>query len=176
LQVPPSGAQAAHAHRTPVEEDGRKTVLVPRNPVLTALVALGVALFAPLRKVGEALQNGTRGLVPLIVVAVILAGATAALTVYSFSPARMALGATPVPTAAPRGKMITVTLRATPLEARFSVDDGPLQDNPFIGQFEGDGKDHVIRAVAPGYPPTQETVAFTNDVSMRFTLSATRKP
>jgi serine/threonine-protein kinase len=180
LKAPPLPAAArqkqAPAHLAPVAQSEQKTDSAVRNPVLAALAALGVALVAPLRKLGEALQNGTRGLVPLIAVAVLLAGATAALTVYSFSPSRTALGATPVPVAAPRGKMITVTLRATPLEARFSIDEGPLQDNPFIGQFEGDGKDHVIRAVAPGFPPTQETVSFTNDVSMRFTLSATRKP
>jgi hypothetical protein len=46
-----------------------------------------------------------------------------------------------------------------------------MQDNPFIGQFTADVRDHKIRAFAPGYPPKEETVHFNDDVSYRFTLS-----
>jgi eukaryotic-like serine/threonine-protein kinase len=122
----------------------------------------------------DAVRNNTRGLAPLIAAAVVLTVATAALTIVSFSPAQTTrANASGSVSGSPRvpGKMITVTLRATPLETRFSIDGGPLQENPFIGQFESDGKDHVIRAVAPGYPATEETVVFGNDVSMRFTLA-----
>jgi serine/threonine-protein kinase len=69
-------------------------------------------------------------------------------------------------------KNITVTLRATPLETRFSIDGGPSLDNPFIGEFPRDHKDHTIRAVAPGYPAKQEVVNFGDeDVSIRFSLA-----
>jgi eukaryotic-like serine/threonine-protein kinase len=68
-------------------------------------------------------------------------------------------------------KPITVTLRATPLETRFNIDDGPPLDNPYIGTFPRDRREHVIRATAPGYPPQRETVIFADDVSMRFTVS-----
>lgn len=74
-----------------------------------------------------------------------------------------------------RGNNITVTLRATPLETRFSIDGGPSLDNPFIGEFPRDGKEHTIRAVAPGYPPKHEVVLFSDEeVSMRFSLSASK--
>ena len=88
------------------------------------------------------------------------------MTIVSLSTGKGSGGGTTVPV-----KSITVMLRATPLETRFSIDDGPLQDNPFIGQFSSDERDHIIRALAPGYPPKQETVKFNDDVSVRFTLS-----
>jgi hypothetical protein len=68
-------------------------------------------------------------------------------------------------------KPITLTLRATPLETQFSIDDGPPLENPYIGTFPRDHREHVIRAVAPGYPAKRETVVFGDDLSLRFALS-----
>jgi serine/threonine-protein kinase len=66
---------------------------------------------------------------------------------------------------------ITVTLKATPLETRFSIDDGPLLENPFIGVFPRDNREHRLRAVAPGYPPKDQQVVFDKDIEFRFSLS-----
>jgi serine/threonine-protein kinase len=115
----------------------------------------------------QSVRKKTRGLEPLILAAIGLATATAALTVLSFSTCKGPIAVQSSVT----GKPITVTLKATPLETRFSIDDGPLQENPFIGQFPSDGKDHKIRAIAPGYPPTEKQVNFSEDISVRFTLS-----
>jgi eukaryotic-like serine/threonine-protein kinase len=115
--------------------------------------------------VRQLVRSKTQGLEILILAAIALMAATAALTI--FSTGKSTTSGSTVDTTKP----ITVMLRATPLETRFSIDDGPLRDNPFIGQFNGDGREHTIRALAPGYPPKQETVTFDQDVSVRFTLS-----
>jgi serine/threonine-protein kinase len=103
----------------------------------------------------------------VIVAAVGLAALTAGL---------MALGLsqhnnpdTPQPTTAPEvAKEFTVTLRATPAETRFSIDNGPLLENPFTGTFPGDRKEHIVRAIAAGHPPKQKSVSFDADLSMTF--------
>jgi serine/threonine-protein kinase len=71
-------------------------------------------------------------------------------------------------------KPITVTLRATPLETRFSIDGAAALENPFIGEFPRDRKEHKIRAIAPGFSAKEEVVLFDEDVSMRFTLAGAK--
>ena len=66
---------------------------------------------------------------------------------------------------------ITVTLRATPLETRFAIDDGPLLDNPYIGRFPRDAREHRVRALAPGFVPIEKRTRFDDDVSVKFTLT-----
>jgi hypothetical protein len=112
----------------------------------------------------DLLRNRTRGIEILVVAAVILVFATAAMTIFSLSFGKHA-------NATESQRQITLTLKATPLETRFSIDDGPLQDNPFVGRYGFDEHDHVVRAIAPGYPPKEETVKFNGDQSIRFTLS-----
>jgi serine/threonine-protein kinase len=104
----------------------------------------------------------------MIAVALVVLAGTLAITLFAF-PKRPIDKQPPV--TAPPTSPISVTLRATPLETRFSIDDGPSLENPYIGMFPRDSRPHVIRAVAPGYPAKTETVAFTEDVSVRFTLS-----
>lgn len=70
---------------------------------------------------------------------------------------------------------ITVTLRATPLETRFSIDEGPILENPFIGQFPIDDRLHRIRAFAADYPDKEEMARFNQDVSIRFALTPSRR-
>jgi eukaryotic-like serine/threonine-protein kinase len=71
----------------------------------------------------------------------------------------------------PAVQSITVTLRATPLETRFTIDDGPPLDNPFAGSFPKDDRKHQIRASAPGFVMREETATFHDDVSLRFSLA-----
>jgi serine/threonine-protein kinase len=108
------------------------------------------------------------GVRPLLAAAAVLMLVTAGTVVGTFSTSSRS-GAPPV--ASIPSRPVSVTLRATPIETRFSIDNGPWQDNPYVGSFPSDSKPHVIRAQAPGYPEKQETVNFNADVSVRFTLS-----
>jgi serine/threonine-protein kinase len=115
-------------------------------------------------------RSGRSWRIALIMTALALTSLTAAITIYAFRPKaerRPARKESPAPSTKP----ITVTLRATPLETRFSIDDGPQLDNPFMGLFPRDGRPHVIRASAQGYSVKQETVVFGEDVTLRFALS-----
>jgi serine/threonine-protein kinase len=104
----------------------------------------------------------------MIVVALAVLAGTLVITLFAFPKPTDKHPVVPAP--APTSP-ISVTLRATPLETRFSIDDGPPLDNPYIGMFPRDSHPHIIRAVAPGYPAKTETVVFAEDVSVRFTLS-----
>jgi serine/threonine-protein kinase len=147
--------------------DAAKTQLMERKASLAPPAAPPPAM-TPSAALRSVLMANLRGILPLLLAALILAIATATMVIVSVPSSN----ASP-PTVA-TGKTITVTLRATPLETRFSIDNGPLQDNPFVGQYEDDGKDHLIRAQAPGYPPNERTVTFKDDISMRFTLAPAR--
>jgi hypothetical protein len=107
------------------------------------------------------LRSRTKGLEPLIFAAVALTIATTVLTILSFPSSSNSAAA----------KQIMITLRATPLETRFSIDDGPLEDNPYVGRVSSDNQKHKIRAVASGYAPQEERASFNEDVSLRFNLT-----
>ncbi len=70
---------------------------------------------------------------------------------------------------------ITLTLRATPLEAHFRVDDGPPLDNPYIARIPRDSKVHHIAIEAPGFVAETEETRFEQDVSFRFALAPRAK-
>jgi hypothetical protein len=122
-----------------------------------------------LRPAGRRFDRGWVAVVGLTALAVTLG--TAAATVFAFKPTSGSRGRGHVENESNVTKPITVTLRATPLETQFWIDDGPPLDNPYIGMFPRDRREHVIRAAAPGYPPKQETVIFRDDVSLRFALA-----
>jgi serine/threonine-protein kinase len=66
---------------------------------------------------------------------------------------------------------VRVSLRATPSEARFQIDDGPELPNPYIGQFARDGVEHRIVARIPGRAIAKEhRVRFDEDVSLQVLL------
>jgi eukaryotic-like serine/threonine-protein kinase len=105
---------------------------------------------------------------PVLLVAIIVALSTTAITVVALG---LFLGRQ-TPTQGSAKESITVTLRATPLETRFVIDDGPPLDNPFIGKYQRDAQQHKIEAKAPGYTPNVDMVVFDSDMSLRFALSA----
>jgi eukaryotic-like serine/threonine-protein kinase len=94
------------------------------------------------------------GIAALIVIGV---GASGALT-------------TSAPVASQPKPDVTLILRATPMDARFKIDDGPPLDNPYVGRVSSDDKIHIVRVEAPGYVGETEDVRFDRDVSMRFAL------
>jgi hypothetical protein len=66
---------------------------------------------------------------------------------------------------------VNVTLRATPDEARFSIDDGPAVTNPYVAELPRDEKMHRIRTFAPGYDDKDQQLPFASDVSLRVSLA-----
>jgi hypothetical protein len=69
------------------------------------------------------------------------------------------------------GADVALTLRASPAEARFTIDDGPPLSNPFIGRHAKDGAQHRITVVAPGYTTATRLVAFDDDVALQLSLA-----
>jgi eukaryotic-like serine/threonine-protein kinase len=65
---------------------------------------------------------------------------------------------------------VTLTLRATPKEAHFTIDEGPSLENPCTGWVPRDTKAHRIRAEAPGFVGETQETHFDRDVSIRFAL------
>jgi serine/threonine-protein kinase len=66
---------------------------------------------------------------------------------------------------------VTLTLRAVPEEASFSIDDGPAVHNPYTGHVKRDQRGHKVTASAPGFEARTQTVNFSEDVSVRFDLA-----
>jgi serine/threonine-protein kinase len=76
----------------------------------------------------------------------------------------------------PTWKTIRVTLRATPSDARFSIDDGPLLANPHTGEVAADGLQHRIRIEAPGHVERVRVVPFAEDVDVEVALQRREEP
>jgi serine/threonine-protein kinase len=151
---PPSGSGQSKLSMTPSAHS-----LTNRRPASAEPVQ-------PVRSLGAALQ--LPGFKPLLFLAAALTLATMVIGVVTF-PGVSKLGA---PLAAGTAvQPITLTLRATPMETRFRIDDGPWLENPYIGSFPRDDRPHVIHAQAEGYPMKEGAVVFKEDVSIRFTLS-----
>jgi len=69
---------------------------------------------------------------------------------------------------------VRVTLRAVPASARFSIDDGPWLDNPYVGEVSIDADTHRIRIEASGHDPKTVTVGFDKEVLLDITLKPVR--
>ncbi len=66
---------------------------------------------------------------------------------------------------------VDVTFTANPADAKLTLDDAPLEGNPFTGAFPRDGLAHRVRAEAKGYLPRTEIVVFDKDAaSVSLTL------
>jgi serine/threonine-protein kinase len=100
---------------------------------------------------------------------VLIAVGVAALVVAAVGTWNAVTTPGPAP-ATPDTAEITLTLRATPLEAHFTVDDGPTLENPYAGRVHRDNKLHHISAAASGFSGKTEDVLFDRDVSIRFAL------
>jgi serine/threonine-protein kinase len=67
---------------------------------------------------------------------------------------------------------VTITLRATPAEARFRIDDGAAIDNPSMATFPKDAAPHRVRIEAPGHASETRTITFDHDAVVDVTLTA----
>jgi hypothetical protein len=71
-------------------------------------------------------------------------------------------------------QFVTITLTASPLEAKLYLDDEPLPSNPFSKRILPDSDAHVIRAQAPGYSARKESLSFDKDTSVILRLERTK--
>jgi serine/threonine-protein kinase len=78
--------------------------------------------------------------------------------------------AAPASTAAAKTDTVRITLRAVPADARFSIDDGALLDNPYAGEVERSSDRHEIRVEAPGHASRTIDVTFDKDVLVDLAL------
>jgi serine/threonine-protein kinase len=88
-----------------------------------------------------------------------------------------AVTATPPPPAPPEPiapAVVTVTIQASPPEARLLLDGKPLSGNPFKGTLPRDGAEHSLRVEAKGHEALERTLRLERDVTM--SLALTREP
>ncbi|WP_438007767.1 serine/threonine-protein kinase [Sorangium sp. So ce321] len=74
--------------------------------------------------------------------------------------------------AAPASKQgeISLVVRVSPAEARLFLDGAPLSSGAYQGQLARDGREHVVRAEAPGFLAQEEKITANNDVVVRLAL------
>lgn len=70
--------------------------------------------------------------------------------------------------------VVTVTIQASPPEARMLLDGKPLSGNPFKGTLPRDGAEHSLRVEAKGHDALERTLRLERDITM--SLSLTREP
>jgi serine/threonine-protein kinase len=75
----------------------------------------------------------------------------------------------PPPPGAPA--RVSITLRASPAQARLFLDGEALPANPTTRLFPADGKTHVLRAEAPGFSDASTEFEPTRDTALELTLA-----
>ncbi len=72
--------------------------------------------------------------------------------------------------------MTALFVRATPADALLYVDGAPLADNPARSPFPRDGRQHTVRAEAPGHVQKEISVAFDSpSIAVDIALDAEPK-
>lgn len=128
-----SSGSASITHRT---GGGNRNVLLASAAMIAVAVAAGLAL------VGDRLGAEPTG--------------------APQPPPSVALPTTPPthPTAPAEPAFVELSIAAQPREARLFLDNVELAANPTKARFGRDGRKHVVRAEAPGYQTSEQTVEF----------------
>jgi hypothetical protein len=158
----PSGtsqlAVATGSLPAPMDPRARRLRLVAVSSVVALVtVGLGVFLVAQGSSRGPA-SDAAAGMPERVSASTVTVPATAA-------PA----APEPVPPA-----VVTVTIQASPPEARLLLDGKPLDGNPFKGTLPRDGAEHALRVEASGHEPLERTLRLERDITM--SLALTREP
>jgi serine/threonine protein kinase len=82
-----------------------------------------------------------------------------------------AVSVAPATSETPLPQEVTVTLRASPAEAQFSIDDGPYLPNPYVGRRAKDGATHRVTVAAAGYSTLNQDITFEEDVALQLSLA-----
>lgn len=116
--------------------------------------------------------------VPLVAVAAVIAIAAAVWYSRSHDPAsatKPAGSAAGASSATPGGPQTTLSVSASPPDAKLFIDDLPLDGNPYKGAFARDGHAHRLRAEAKGFIDRTDVVVFDRD-DVATTLSLRQRP
>jgi serine/threonine-protein kinase len=108
----------------------------------------------------------------VVLTAVALAALAVPATIFG-----MRAKSQPTMTSLPTNEMTTVTVRATPAEAKIFFDDAALDGNPATSSFKRDAVKHRVRAEAPGFSPKSEWVTFeARTMTMELILDPDPEP
>ena len=80
------------------------------------------------------------------------------------------------PPSPPQPQMVDVEIRVSPATATVTIDDKPVDGNPFSKQFPADSATHYVHAAAPGYVTKSVTVAFNANVTLDISLERQAPP
>jgi serine/threonine protein kinase len=111
-----------------------------------ALAALAALIFAPRGALRDARPEAT------------------ALSAATAPPPTVASAATPAMVT------VTVSLSASPIEAKLYLDETALETNPFSAKMPRDGVTHHVRAEAPGYVTTTTGIVLDKDAAVVLSL------
>ncbi len=106
-------------------------------------------------------------------IAVLTGTVTALRGRLTTAKATSASGTTQVPAPA---QSVRVLIRAEPASAAFSIDDGPVLENPYETLAPRSEGPHVLRVFAPGHEEQRRTFTFGEAVDLRVQLGALPSP
>ncbi len=66
---------------------------------------------------------------------------------------------------------VRVRIAVTPVSAVLRLDSLPLEQNPFVGTFPRDGREHELGASAEHYQEEARTLRFEQDIDLKLSLS-----
>ncbi|WP_437610414.1 serine/threonine-protein kinase [Sorangium sp. So ce834] len=76
----------------------------------------------------------------------------------------------PPPQPPPPEEEVRLVVRVSPAEARLFLDGAPLSRGDYQGQLVKDGREHVVRAEAPGFLAQEETITAKSDLVVKLAL------
>ena len=123
-----------------------------------------------------------RSNLPLVLVSTALAGVLVAGGVIGFVSVRMKKNEPPpqpvvvaAPPPAPAPADVEYTIRATPAEAKLTLDGQPIA-NPTTGKHAVDTDKHTLKIEAPGFEPREESVRFDRNFLVSIELHPIPEP
>ncbi|WP_438026850.1 serine/threonine protein kinase [Sorangium sp. So ce233] len=75
-----------------------------------------------------------------------------------------------------RGEAIELVVRVSPVDAKLSVDGAQVSIGPYEGRLVRDGREHVVRAEAPGFLAREEKITASNDLFLSLSLERAPEP
>ncbi|WP_437725135.1 serine/threonine protein kinase [Sorangium sp. So ce861] len=76
----------------------------------------------------------------------------------------------PPPRPPPPQEEVRLVVRVSPAEARLFLDGAPLSRGDYQGQLVKDGREHVVRAEAPGFVAQEERITAKSDLVVKLAL------
>jgi serine/threonine-protein kinase len=129
-------------------------------------------------------SRSTRGLVFGLLGALVAGAAGTALYNSLSTPAQPAQAESAFAVTAPQPSApsapvaepsrVQVRIGAMPTDATLFLDGQRLSGNPYIAEVPADAKEHVVRAEAQGFDPSERITVFDKNVTLEFSLEASQ--